>query len=80
MDIHQLEYAANMFFKMCREHPEVCPHDWKWCETNYVNRKHTYRCNLCGQESFREVSEQEVLEYCKRWDYDPVTFEKIKGE
>lgn len=80
MDIYQLEYAANMFFKMCATHPEVCPHDLEWCSSNYKERKHYYRCRLCGQEKTEEISEQEVLDYCKRWDYNPITFEKINKE
>lgn len=30
MDIARIEYAAEMFFRMCRAHPEVCPHDYHW--------------------------------------------------
>ena len=30
MDIQYVEFAAELFFKMCREHPEICPHDYHW--------------------------------------------------
>lgn len=74
MDIHHLEYAAEMFFKMCRMHPEICPHDFEWNSSNYKERKHYYTCNLCGAKESREISEQEVLNYCKRWDYNLADF------
>ena len=54
MDITQIEYAARKFFEMCREHPEVCPHDYHWSGTkvdkaNNVEIKR-YICGLCGRE------------------------------
>ena len=33
MDLRQLEYAAEILFRMCREHPEICPHDYHWSGT-----------------------------------------------
>lgn len=54
MDIAHIEYAAEMFFRMCRAHPEVCPHDYYWSGTtvdkaNNVEIK-KYICELCGKE------------------------------
>lgn len=53
MDLYKLEKAAMIVFEMCRQHPEICPHDYEWCCTKinedgkYVEY---YRCNLCGSE------------------------------
>ena len=57
MDIRHLEFAAEKFFEMCREHPEICPHDyeWHWTSAPDENGKRTehYNCNLCGKEYTR---------------------------
>ena len=53
MNIQYVEFAAELFFKMCREHPEICPHDYHWI-TKKDNEDGTetvnYRCSLCGSE------------------------------
>lgn len=59
MGINQIEYAAQMFFRMCREHPEVCPHDYSWTgstidKTNGVEIKR-YICGLCGREMKEKI-------------------------
>ena len=54
MDIMQIAYATELFFKMCREHPEICPHDWEWHWTSAPDengkRVEHYTCRLCGNE------------------------------
>lgn len=53
MNIQEVEFAAELFFEMCREHPEICPHDYHWI-TKKDNEDGTetvnYRCSLCGSE------------------------------
>lgn len=52
MDIYELEYAAKVIFAMCRQHPKICPHDykWEWSQTKEnIEEKH-YKCRLCGNE------------------------------
>lgn len=60
MDIKQIEYAATMFFRMCKEHPEVCPHDYDWSgstidKTNGVEIKR-HVCRLCGREMKEKIA------------------------
>lgn len=50
MDLRMLEKAAYIIFEMCREHPELCPHDWEWEWTNTRTGEKHYKCNLCGKE------------------------------
>ena len=52
MTINFLEKSAEMFFKFCKMHPELCPHDFEWylsgqrnengeliiCETDYTKQ------------------------------------------
>jgi hypothetical protein len=43
---------------MCREHPEVCPHDYRWSgsitdKANNVEIER-YNCCLCGMELKKE--------------------------
>jgi len=57
MDLQTLEYAATLFFDMCRAHPEVCPHDFCWesskpSETE-GKREVIYKCRLCGKEEIK---------------------------
>lgn len=54
MDIMKIAYAAELFFAMCREHPEICPHDYS---LNRISESvengecvEHYKCNLCGNE------------------------------
>ena len=59
MDISYIEYAAEMFFRMCREHPEVCPHDYRWTGTRTLKdgrEEHHYKCQLCDNR-FIEIKE-----------------------
>lgn len=61
MNIRDIEYAALMFFEMCRAHPGICPHDYHWVgstkdrNTNLVTER--YKCGLCGTEITREKKE-----------------------
>lgn len=52
MELKQLEYAAEIVFRMCREHPEVCPHDYEWIGSTVDHDSGTienrYRCKLCN--------------------------------
>ena len=61
MDLHMLEYAAEIVFRMCREHPEICPHDYSWYKTTPSDEdgkrlKH-YKCGICRHELIEEVFE-----------------------
>lgn len=54
MDLNQLELAAKMFLDFCKQHPELCPHDYsmygysKTDENGY--RDVRYVCCVCGHE------------------------------
>lgn len=52
MDIHDIERAAMLFYQMCSEHPELCPHsyEWKFSTTDHEKKSITvtYECQLCG--------------------------------
>ena len=52
MNLYMLEKAAHVIFAMCREHPEICPHDYEWYWTQNKDGKYIehYKCNLCGSE------------------------------
>lgn len=57
MDLSMLERAAEIVFAMCREHPEICPHDYCWymTKTNKDGKRiKYYRCALCGSEIMEE--------------------------
>lgn len=61
MDIHMLEKAAIIVFEMCRQHPEICPHDYHWTWTSAPdennNRVEHYKCDLCEQEYTRNIKD-----------------------
>lgn len=62
MDIHQLEYAAKLVFAMCREHPEICPHDWSLTMIEGLpdgQHKMHYVCRVCDQTKFDIVDDGE---------------------
>lgn len=57
MDINYIEFAANVVFRMCREHPEICPHNYRWRWTSAPKdgkREAHYICDLCGKEIIEE--------------------------
>ena len=62
MDIHTLEYAAEILFRMCREHPEICPHDYSWYYSRESKEEgkleNHYTCRLCGREDVRIEDER----------------------
>lgn len=57
MDLVQLEFAANLIFDLCRQHPELCPHSYSWTwsrgpdENGYYETM--YKCGICGNEEIR---------------------------
>lgn len=57
MDLCYIEKAADIVFRMCQQHPEICPHDYSWIKTrtleNGKEERH-YRCGLCGDEIVME--------------------------
>ena len=57
MDLQTLEYAATLFFEMCRVHPEICPHDFYWEGSRPSKiegkREIIYKCKLCGKEEIQ---------------------------
>lgn len=51
MDLDDIQRAANIIFRMCEEHPEICPHDYIpiGCgETPDGKFENRYRCTICG--------------------------------
>ena len=62
MDLHYIEYAANMFFRFCQQHPDLCPHDWNfsWCRNDSDTTKTSgYICGLCGKEKAIQLERKE---------------------
>ena len=53
MDLQYIEKAAEIVFRMCREHPEICPHGYNWTCTKTLDdgkREVHFVCELCGDE------------------------------
>ena len=56
MTINFLEKSAMMFFKFCKMHPELCPHDFEWYLSGQRNENGKlynvkyYKCPFCGKE------------------------------
>lgn len=53
MDLDDIELAANIVFRMCKEHPEICPHYYEgraiWSGENSDGKwEMHYVCELCG--------------------------------
>lgn len=57
MDTRNLELAADIVFRMCRAHPEICPHNYEWVleqETEGHLERH-YECTICGNKQTRKI-------------------------
>lgn len=56
MNLYQLEYAAQILFKMLENHPEICPHDYEWIGslTKDGIKIESYRCQICGKTITKE--------------------------
>ena len=54
MDLYTLEKAAMIVFEICKQHPEICPHDYHWYRTSAPDengkRVEHYKCSLCGSK------------------------------
>ena len=53
MDLKDIEKAATIVYAICREHPEICPHDYEASRSiKYPDGKFEqhYICNICGNE------------------------------
>lgn len=52
MCIDKLGMAADIVFEICRRHPELCPHYYRWSRTQYKATETVkyYKCQICGQE------------------------------
>lgn len=53
MDLRQVELAADILFRMCREHPEICPHNYEWMGRRTLEngvKETRYVCTLCDNE------------------------------
>lgn len=61
MDLGQIEFAANVIFELCRQHPELCPHQYEWRGSYGPNENgdtvNRYLCRVCGTESIRTTKE-----------------------
>lgn len=58
MNMNVLEKAAEKFFEMCAQHPEICPHDYHfYASTKYEDGKcvERYKCSMCGSEYTKET-------------------------
>lgn len=65
MDLRQLEYAAELVFKLCMEHPELCPHDYAWSGSTIIHntghKEDRYTCKICGHTYTKIMSSEEAL-------------------
>ena len=59
MNANVLEKVVEKFFEMCRQHPEICPHDYQLYAVSAPNengnRVEKYQCNLCRNEYTKEI-------------------------
>lgn len=58
MNANVVEKVVEKFFEMCRQHPEICPHDYHlYVSTKYEDGKcvEQYRCIMCGNEYTKEI-------------------------
>ena len=62
MELHEIEYAAQIVFDMCKNHPEICPHHWQLIEKELSKDKITYRyrCHICDSTTSKveEIKEE----------------------
>ena len=58
MNLQDLEFAAQVIFRLCAEHPEICPHHYNWTSSSFNKETkmytHHYICSLCGTERIEE--------------------------
>ena len=57
MDLYEIEKASKIIYLLCKNHPELCPHDynWGWSKTlkDIKQDEEHYICNICGNEQIR---------------------------
>ena len=56
MELDDIKLVADVVFRMCEEHPEICPHYYNERKPRFsgINSEgkyeHRYICELCGAE------------------------------
>ena len=64
MDTNQIEMACRIVFRICEEHPELCPHEYRLTSSTKpeeidgkMYRDVTYKCGICGKEITKKEEE-----------------------
>ena len=57
MDTRTMEMAADIVFRMCRAHPEICPHNYEWTREQQMegHLERHYECTICGDKQTRKI-------------------------
>lgn len=76
MNLEDLEKAANLIFDLCKNHPDLCPHDWKVTSITGIDTgkevRH-YKCSICGQ-----TKHDTVLPFCiQKLDYMKIDADSV---
>ena len=58
MDIDLIRDASLLFLKMIEQHPELCPHEFRWTGSDAPKngkKVNYFRCRWCGEVRSEEV-------------------------
>ena len=52
MGFYDIEKAIRLFYVMCQNHPEICPHEYEYSWSEKIDDKEHihYKCTICGKE------------------------------
>lgn len=53
MTLGEVQFYAELTRRFFGEHPELCPHDFHWIQTNTDGTKE-FRCSVCGAKMGKE--------------------------
>lgn len=77
MDLTTIEKCAELFMKMLRVHPELCPHEWERTSADYRKQIAHYHCQICGAEKTEVISNEECIDF---WGLTTAPASETKGK
>lgn len=49
MTLEEVQFYAELARRFFEAHPELCPHDFHWVQTD-TNGMKTFQCSVCGEK------------------------------
>lgn len=59
MTLEELQFYAELTQRFFENNPDLCPHDFRWIQTDTDGAK-IFRCSVCGKIEMRRRTDDET--------------------